>query len=225
MPYSNAGCLKPPVMPMFKPFLSSAQHWLHSTLPCQFCGLERGRHASLCQDCWNHLPWFKQSVQRQEIEVQVACHYAYPIDRVIQQFKYEQQLHFQILLTGLLKQLDYRQIQAIVPMPISTQRLAERGYNQSVILAQRLSQQLNIPVWQPIQRQHQHSQKGLSRLERLDSIEQQFKIAPTNTLRYRRVLMLDDVVTTGSSLKALQQALNELGCRKIEAACIAAAQC
>lgn len=225
MPYSNAGCLKPLAMPMFKPFLSSAQQWLHSVLPCQFCGLERGRHVSLCQDCWNHLPWLKQYVQRQEIEVQVACHYDYPIDRVIQQFKYEQQLHFQILLTGLLKQLDYRQIQAIVPMPISTQRLAERGYNQSVILAQRLSQQLNIPVWQPIQRQHQHSQKGLSRLERLDSIEQQFKIAPTNTLRYRRVLMLDDVVTTGSSLKALQQALNELGCRKIEAACIAAAQC
>ncbi len=212
-------------MPMFKPLLSSAQSWLHAQLPCQFCGIARGCNASLCEDCWNSLPWLKQTLQRQELEIQVACHYAYPIDRVIQQFKYEQQLHFQILLTGLLKQLDYRQIQAIVPMPISTQRLAERGYNQSVILAQRLSQQLNIPVWQPIQRQHQHSQKGLSRLERLDSIEQQFKIAPTNALRYRRVLMLDDVVTTGSSLKALQQALNELGCRKIEAACIAAAQC
>lgn len=211
-------------MPMFKPFLSSAQQWLHSVLPCQFCGLERGHQASLCQDCWNHLPWFKQSVQRQEIEVQVACHYAYPIDRVIQQFKYEQQLHFQILLTGLLKQLEYRQIQAIVPMPISTQRLAERGYNQSIILAQRLGQHLNIPVWQPIQRQHQHAQKGLSRLERLDQIEQQFKIAPTNALRYRRVLMLDDVVTTGSSLKTLERALAELGCRKIEAVCIAAAQ-
>ncbi|PWB14680.1 amidophosphoribosyltransferase [Acinetobacter sp. AM] len=211
-------------MPMFKPFLSTAQQWLHSVLPCQFCGLERGHQASLCQDCWNHLPWFKQSVQRQEIEVQVACHYAYPIDRVIQQFKYEQQLHFQILLTGLLKQLEYRQIQAIVPMPISTQRLAERGYNQSIILAQRLGQHLNIPVWQPIQRQHQHAQKGLSRLERLDQIEQQFKIAPTNALRYRRVLMLDDVVTTGSSLKTLERALAELGCRKIEAVCIAAAQ-
>ena len=211
-------------MPMFKPLLSSAQNWLHTRLPCQFCGLERGRHSSLCQDCWNQLPWLKHSVQRQEIEIQVACHYAYPIDRVIQQFKYEQQLHFQILLTGLLKQLDYRQIQAIVPMPISTQRLAERGYNQSVVLAQCLGQHLNIPVWQPIQRQHQHSQKGLSRLERLDHIEQQFKIAPRNALRYRRVLMLDDVVTTGSSLKALEQALTELGCRKIAAACIAAAQ-
>ncbi|MFU9046183.1 ComF family protein [Acinetobacter tibetensis] len=211
-------------MPMFKPFLSSAQQWLHSVLPCQFCGLERGHQASLCQDCWNHLPWFKQSVQRQEIEVQVACHYAYPLDRVIQQFKYEQQLHFQILLTGLLKQLEYRQIQAIVPMPISTQRLAERGYNQSIILAQRLGQHLNIPVWQPIQRQHQHAQKGLSRLERLDQIEQQFKIAPTNRQRFRRVLMLDDVVTTGSSLKTLERALAELGCRKIEAVCIAAAQ-
>ena len=211
-------------MPMFKPWLTPAHNWLQARLPCQLCGLSGGVHASVCDDCWKSLPWSKQHIQRQEIEIQVACHYAYPLDRVIQQFKYQQQLHFQRMLSGMLQQLEYLQIQAIVPMPISTQRLAERGYNQSVILAKALARHLNVPVWQPIRRQHQHSQKGLSRLERLDQIEQQFLIAPSNTLRYRRVLMLDDVVTTGSSLKALHTALTELGCRKVEAACIAAAR-
>jgi len=46
----------------------------------------------------------------------------------------------------------------------------------------------------------------------------------TERRRYRRVLMLDDVVTTGSSLSALAQALTQLGCQHIFAACIAAAE-
>ena len=109
-------------------------------------------------------------------------------------------------------------------MPISSQRLAERGYNQSLVLAKILAKQLNIPVWQPVARLAQHSQKGLSRIERLDQIEQQFVIATKTRVRYRTVLMLDDVVTTGSSLHALKQKLEQLGCQKIYAACIASAE-
>ena len=45
-----------------------------------------------------------------------------------------------------------------------------------MILAKDLAKQLNVPIWQPVIRLHQHSQKGLSRLERLDQIHQQFKI-------------------------------------------------
>ena len=109
-------------------------------------------------------------------------------------------------------------------MPISTQRLAERGYNQSMILAKDLAKQFNVPIWQPVIRLHQHSQKGLSRLERLDQIHQQFKIDPQQrqyVKLYRRVLILDDVVTTGSSIQALTLQLEQLGCHKVSAACIA----
>ncbi len=87
-----------------------------------------------------------------------------------------------------------------------------------------MSKQLDIPIWQPITRLQQHSQKCLSRLERIDNIEQQFQINTTSKLRYRRVLILDDVVTTGSSLHALKQKLEELGCQKIYAACVASAE-
>ena len=192
--------------------------------PCVLCGVDRQQCHSLCEDCWQQLPWSKSTVQRQEMDIQVACHYDYPIDRIIQKFKYEQQLHFQNLLAGALLQLRLPKIQAIVPMPISTERLLERGYNQSLVVAKIMSKQLDIPIWQPITRLQQHSQKGLSRLERIDNIEQQFQISTTSKLRYRRVLILDDVVTTGSSLHALKQKLEELGCQKIYAACVASAE-
>jgi len=206
-------------------FLNQLLHkGVQSLSPCLLCGIDRQQHHSVCTDCWQQLPWLKQSIQRQEMDIQVACHYDYPIDRIIQKFKYEQQLHFQTLLAGSLINLKLPKIQTIVPMPISHQRLAERGYNQSLLVAKILAKHLNIPVWQPVARLAQHSQKGLSRIERLDQIDQQFMIAATSKVRYRKVLMLDDVVTTGSSLHALKQKLEELGCQKVYAACIASAE-
>ena len=197
---------------------------IQSVSPCVLCAIDLQHRHSLCKDCWQQLPWSKSTVQRQEMDIQVAYHYAYPIDRIIQKFKYEQQLHFQNLLAGALIELRLPKIQAIVPMPISTRRLLERGYNQSLVLAKIMAKQMNVPVWQPVSRLQQHSQKGLSRLERIDQIEQQFQINPTSKLRYRRVLILDDVVTTGSSIYALKQKLEELGCHKVYAVCMASAE-
>ena len=196
---------------------------LQSISPCQLCNTEQQQIHSVCADCWQQLPWLKSTVQRQEMEIHSTCHYDYPIDRIIQKFKYEQQLHFQQLLAGAFMQLRLPKIQAIVPMPISKQRLTERGYNQSLVLGKILAKQLNLPIWQPITRLQQHSQKGLTRLERIENIQQQFQINTTSKLCYRRVLILDDVVTTGSSIFALKQKLEQLGCQKVYAACIASA--
>lgn len=197
---------------------------LQCIAPCQLCQTAAQQHSSLCLDCWQQLPWHKQRIQRHEIEIQVACDYRYPLDRIIQQFKYEEQLQYQTLLAGILLALKFPKVHAIVPMPISEKRLIERGYNQVLVLAKILSQQLNIPVWQPISRLHQHSQKGLDRLERLANISEQFEIDTPPKLRYRRVLILDDVVTTGSSIHALAEQLKQLGCEQIYAACIASAE-
>jgi len=190
--------------------------------PCDLCDVGIKQQFGVCSNCWQQLPWLKQQIQRHEQHIYVACHYQYPIDRIIQQFKYEQKLEYERLLAGLLLQLKLPKIQAIVPMPISTDRLIERGYNQSLLLAKTLSQHLNVPIWQPVQRLAQHSQKGLTRLERLDHIEQQFIACPPNKIRYRNVMIVDDVVTTGSSIHALSEILKQLGCQKINAICLAA---
>lgn len=147
-------------MPMYN-ILQQLGLQLNRLIPCQLCSVDHQTQFNLCQDCWKSLPWLKTSVQRQNIEIQVACHYDYPIDRIIQQFKYEQKLHYQNLLCGVIGTLKLPRVQAIVPMPISEQRLIERGFNQSLILAKFLSKKLKVPIWQPITRQDQHAQKGL----------------------------------------------------------------
>lgn len=200
----------------------NVQHLIQLFSPCSLCELGAREKYSLCKDCWEQLPWLKQTIQRNNQSVLVSCDYAYPVNRIIQQFKYEQKLHYQILLAEILKQLKFPKVQAIVPMPISNQRLIERGFNQSLLLANILSKDLKIPVWQPIQRLNEHSQKGLSRLERFENIEQQFVPHHKEKRRYRRVLIIDDVITTGSSIHALSQALKQLGCTSIHMACLAA---
>lgn len=192
--------------------------------PCQLCGIDAQQQHSLCNDCWNQLPWLKEHIYKHERKIQVALSYQFPINRIIQCYKYEQQLHYQRLLTQSFLTLHYRKVQAIVAMPISKERLVERGYNQMLIIAQQLSRHLKIPVWQPVIRLAQHSQKGLTRVERMQNIDAQFQIIKTERRKYRKVLMIDDVVTTGSSIHALAQALENLGCQQIEIACIAAAQ-
>lgn len=212
MDYYSVGYPTPHAMPMF------------NFLCCQLCELNPAQKHGLCLQCWQDLPWAKAEVTRQEQKVWVACYYHYPIDRLIQQFKYEQQLHYQPLLAALLDQIRYSGIQAIVPMPISNQRLQQRGFNQSVLLSQTLSRRLRIPIWQPIIRLAEHAQKGLSRQERLQGIQQQFQAQPSQSQSFKRVLIVDDVVTTGSSIHSLSIQLQNLGCERIQAACLAAAE-
>ena len=197
---------------------------VQSISPCLLCGIDRQEYHSLCNDCWEQLPWFKEHITRHEQQIYCAHHYQFPIDRVILTYKYEQQLQYQNLLAQSLLDLRLPKVQAIVPMPISTQRLADRGYNQMLIIAKIMAKELKIPVWQPVIREVQHSQKGLSRIERMENIKDQFQIIATEKRKYKKVLIIDDVVTTGSSIHALTQALIELGCQQISSACIAAAE-
>ena len=206
--------------------LSFINQLLHKSVqsisPCLLCGIDRQQQHSLCNDCWEQLPWYKQHIERHEHSILCAHHYNFPIDRIIQTYKYEQQLQYQNLLAHSLLNLRTPRVHAIVPMPISTERLIERGYNQMLIIAKIMARELKIPVWQPVIRDAQHSQKGLSRIERLENIENQFQIITTEKRKYKKVLIIDDVVTTGSSIHALSQVLEKLGCQQIYSACIAA---
>ena len=171
-------------MPMSK-LIQQGKHWLGKLQPCQLCHNDYQTIYSVCQDCWNQLPWAHQTIQRQEMQVQIACHYDYPMDRLIQLFKYEQKLYLENLLAGVLISLKLPKVSAVVPMPISTDKLVQRGYNQSLLLAKQVAKHLKVPVWQPVSRLKQHSQKGLSRLERIEDIEAQFQISTSSKLRYR----------------------------------------
>lgn len=197
--------------------------WLNRIKPCALCQSTWFKHqqTSLCFECWQQLNIKPSTIQQRGITIQVATSYQFPIDRLIQQFKYQQALHHSVIFNDVLSRLNIPQVQAVVPMPISSQRLQQRGYNQAYLLAQLIARPRQLPIWMPIERVHAEQQKNLDRSERIQNIEAQFVIQAKNKIRYRRVLIIDDVVTTGSSIYALKNKLHDLGCHQVHVICIA----
>jgi ComF family protein len=108
---------------------------------------------------------------------------------------------------------------ALVPVPLSSKRLRERGYNQSLELANALSQYWKLPVWSDVveRSRHTETQTRLTPGERLRNVSGAFR-APSsarNLLRGAHLVVVDDVVTTAATLNACAAALCEGGARVV----------
>lgn len=210
-------------MPLFKP---SSLAKLAQFFPCLLCSEARAVQHGVCLACWTNLPWRKQLITRHDINCYVACSYEFPMDRLIHHYKDRHELYYTKLLAACLLEMPKPKIQAIVPMPMSTERLIERGFSHIERLAQILSETWQVAVWQPVQRHEGLAQRGLDQYERLSNLTEQFYIKrpehdqSVEQHRFKHVLILDDVITTGASLAALKQQLQLLGCSHIYALCL-----
>lgn len=118
-------------------------------------------------------------------------------------------------------------VDIVVPVPLHPWRRLTRGFNQ----ADRLARSLGLPVLRALSRQHwTASQAGLPAASRRDNVRAAFAIAAGlpagraslhDRLSGARVLLVDDVVTTGATLSACAQALRTAGVRDVRAATIA----
>lgn len=207
--------------------MSSWPAWYDYLRPrCALCALNKAMQAQpLCMACQHDLPWYDQPLHIQHITVYPACHYQYPLDRIIQLFKHQQRLDFLPLLSHCLQQIEQPDADAIIPMPISAPRLAQRGFNQSLLLATALGKHWRIPVWQPVSKHHRLPQQGLSRAERLVNLEGAFYPAAKAAKRVKdkKLIILDDVITTGSSILSLSDTLLHMGAKQTDAVCLALA--
>ncbi len=114
------------------------------------------------------------------------------------------------------KRLAVMNPDVIVPVPIHPARRRERGFNQAAILAFGLSEYLKIPVCEKalIRWKKTAPQKELSPIERLRNLRQAFEpgILPPGA---KKILLIDDIYTTGSTLEACAQILKIMGARQI----------
>ena len=112
-----------------------------------------------------------------------------------------------------------RERSAIVPVPLSISRQRDRGFNQSEVLATHLSKIWGIPVLGHalLRRSATRSQTELTPGERLSNVAGAFLVAHTarQEVRGEHLVLLDDVVTTGSTLGACARALFDAGARTI----------
>lgn len=195
---------------------------------CLLCKLDTPIiEKSICPACWQSMPWLSDRIVStvDDHQVQAACHYGWPVDRLIHLYKYQGRLDLLPVLTDLMLHLPKPQVQAIVPVPLSAQRLKQRGFNQALLLAKQLSKHWQIPIWQPLNRNHTVAQQHLNRTERLSNLQQAFYVNKAQCkIIPRKVVVIDDVFTTGSTLSMIQVQLLHLGVQYVEHRVIAQAE-
>lgn len=140
--------------------------------------------------------------------------YEAELRKLIHLFKYEGVRPLKRPLGAWLAQalpLDLR-FDAIVPMPLHWSRWLRRGFNQADLLARELSARSGFPVERLVQRARSTARQAqLTRAGRRRNVARAFKVARPDRVRGKRLLLIDDVFTTGATLNACATALKRAG--------------
>jgi len=212
-------------------------HYCHQRLPisynnCFVCGLplhkvlyghsahQQQKLDTPCGECLKNSPIFDRTVS--------AFHYENPVNRLISQLKYSSQLHVLPLLCEYLISEIIEQYRAsplpslIIPTPLHANKLTKRGFNQSYLISKQITKALAIKIAASgIKRvKDTQAQSGLDSIERKSNVKNAFRI---NQELPKHVALVDDVVTTGTTISELAKQAKKRGAKKIDVWCLARA--
>ncbi|MGI5875975.1 MAG: ComF family protein [Dethiobacteria bacterium] len=199
----------------------------------------------LCRNCLLSLPWLQNCCSHcalpnpQNLGVCPFCseidfafngccavvRYKGDMREVLYRFKYRGQ---KILADPLGKLMAVKiknmpwhdSLDLVTPVPLAPEKLLQRGYNQSALLAQVVSRELRLPMQELlIRNKNTKSQTGLNRQQRWVNVQGSF--ASNNILQKGTVLLIDDVLTSGSTAHEASLVLKKAGCRQVYVAVLA----
>ncbi len=152
------------------------------------------------------------------------------VREIIHEFKYARQMHLRHLIgRWLCAALDDERLREvsfdlIVPVPLHPARERERGFNQARLLAESLSAEISLPSRLVLERvRYTTTQTALDRSERMENLHNAFRLRKNANVRGLRVLLIDDVLTTGSTLSECARVLKRAGAISVHAATAARA--
>jgi ComF family protein len=182
-----------------------------STPHCPRCALPTAQGES-CGRCLAHPPHFDRTF--------AAFSYGFPLDKLIQSFKYGHRLALAAYLGRELARLASASAgemaaDLIVPLPLHPLRLRERGFNQALELARPVAVALGLPL-DPhacARIRYTPAQAGLPWKKRAENIRRAFHC--TRELTGRHILLVDDVMTTGASLDECARTLKRHGAAEV----------
>lgn len=158
----------------------------------------------------------------------------FPYDPPIPQFIFALKFHHQLYYANTFGQLFLSRISKvwyknqalpdmIIPVPLHRKRLRERGFNQSLEIAKFISKSLNIPLdIHGVKRiKNTQAQSGLKLASRKQNLERAFTTVQKNRYAHLTIAILDDVMTTGYTVRSLAQTLKMNGAEKIHVWCCA----
>ena len=186
---------------------------------CQRCALPVPPGVDCCGHCLTHPPALDRCL--------AAVSYAYPWSDLIVGYKFNEQAGragaFALLLHStpwVEPALDAADL--VLPMPLSSQRLRTRGFNQALLLARQLAPDKTDPRLL-LRIKDTPPQSELTRAQRLVSVQDAFAVEPlrAHELKGKRLVLVDDVMTSGASLFAAARVLRAAGAAHITGLVIA----
>ena len=182
---------------------------LHPKLSCNQCGIELQTQQITCGSCQGSPPAFS--------ETSFVCEYQTPIDKWIMALKFGKKILFSKLFAELMLpyigEIDKKFV--LMPVPLHKSRLRKRGYNQAYEIAKELSKLSGREVDTTlIRKKNTEMQAQLKFKQRANNVKNAFEVE--TKLRNKNIVLIDDVMTTGNTLKECAKALIKAGAKEVK---------
>ncbi len=168
-----------------------------------------------CAGCWRRPGFIDGSC--------IPFAYAYPVDRLIIGLKFNGDLTAAAELAGLLlpRVAEQPRPDCLIPVPLHPNRLSKRGYNQALEIARPIAAKLNLPIdcSSSVRVRPTATQVGMDARSRRRNVRRVFAVRAT--VPGSHIAIIDDVVTTGSTVQELARALKRAGVERVQVWAIA----
>ncbi len=212
---------------------------------CISCEIRlKSDESRICSKCWNQFPTLERSdssyvktrerFQSEGIISDCLAPFSFEkegtLQRVIHFLKYEGFTSFGVRLgeeigRAILSTQEMKSADILVPIPLHQLKRRERGYNQSDYICKGISLLTNIPVRPSLLKRvrYTQSQTKLNQVERSENVNGAFRInsSKNKILQGKTIILVDDVITTGATMRACAEELKQIGVAKIFSASVA----
>lgn len=227
--------------------LKSAANWvLDLALPprCPGCATITSQPASFCADCWSRIEWLGDAgckscglpLEATDIETCAAClakpptigrtraavAYGETTRTLPLRLKYSRKVALARTMARFMRPLlDAAAEPVLMPVPLHRSRLWARGFNQAALIATELARSCGIEHAPFVLRRRKRTSalKGMSPLQRRQEVAGAFEIVDKEAVDGRRIILVDDVLTTGSTANACARILLRAGASQVDLVC------
>jgi ComF family protein len=185
---------------------------------CKKCGAPQRntnnkKDLPLCSDCKGKSFYFSRNT--------AVFAYDELLRDIIHEIKFRNRKYAAIglgnLWAAMADENDFEGIDIIVPVPLHQKKERERGFNQAAELARPLSERFNIPLIEGelIRNRDTNAQSGLSPRGRIENVSGAFTLRSVHDFKHKKILLIDDIYTTGASINECARVLKQNGASEI----------